>query len=51
MMHWQSLDAFLAMGGYGFYVWGSFGLTGLCVVLELWLLGARRRQVAAREAK
>jgi heme exporter protein CcmD len=24
-MIWGSLEAFLAMGGYGVYVWGSMG--------------------------
>jgi heme exporter protein D len=34
-MNWGSLDSFLAMGGYGFYVWGSYGVTALCIVLEI----------------
>lgn len=42
-MHWQNLDAFWAMGGYGFYVWGSFGLTAGCIAAELWVLSSRRR--------
>ena len=25
-MNWESPAAFLAMGGYGLYVWGSFGV-------------------------
>ena len=29
-MNWGSLDEFLAMGGYGFYVWGSYGVAALC---------------------
>lgn len=45
-MHWNSLDEFLAMGGYGLYVWGSFGLTFLCMSLELWLLNKRRLSAA-----
>lgn len=28
-MKFDSLDAFLNMGGYGFYVWLSYGLTFL----------------------
>lgn len=40
-MHWASLDEFLNMGGYGFYVWLSFGLTFLCAVLEVWQLRIR----------
>ncbi len=42
-MQWQSLDAFWNMGGYGFYVWVSFGLTAVCMVAEYWLLSARHR--------
>jgi heme exporter protein D len=43
MMHWASLNDFFAMGGYGFYVWLSFGLTFGCMLLELWQLHARRQ--------
>ena len=45
-MQWQSLDAFLSMGGYGFYVWVSFGLTAVCMAVELWLLRARQHTLA-----
>ena len=41
-MNWASLDDFMAMGGYGAYVWGSYGITVACVVLELIVLKARR---------
>jgi len=34
MIHWKSLADFIAMGGYGFYVWGSFGLTALIMLIE-----------------
>jgi heme exporter protein D len=44
-MQWQSLSEFLAMGGYGFYVWVSFGVTALCMVWEL--VSVRRRHAAA----
>ena len=37
-MTWGGLDAFLAMGGYGFYVWGSYGVALLCIVLEVFFL-------------
>ena len=47
MMHWNSLDAFLAMGGYGFYVWLSFGLTAVCCTFELWQLNSRRKKLAS----
>lgn len=45
MMHWESIDAFFAMGGYAFYVWLSFGLTALCVAVELLQLHGRRRML------
>ena len=34
MIHWKSFSDFLAMGGYGFYVWGSFGVTALIMLIE-----------------
>ena len=45
-MHWQSFSEFIAMGGYGFYVWGSFGVTFLVMGLELWLVNKRRQRIA-----
>jgi heme exporter protein D len=44
-MHWNSLSEFLAMGGYGFYVWCSFGVTFAAMALELWLINQRRQRV------
>jgi heme exporter protein D len=44
-LHWSSLADFLAMGGYGLYVWGSFGMTALVVAAELWAVRARRNAV------
>jgi len=32
-MAFDSISAFLAMGGYGFYVWLSYGLTFLALIL------------------
>ena len=34
----------LAMGGYAGYVWGSYGVTLAVIVVELILLGRRRRR-------
>jgi heme exporter protein D len=42
-LYWKSLDDFLAMGGYGPYVWGSFGVVALAVVIELFALRQRRK--------
>lgn len=44
-MKWGSVSEFLAMGGYGFYVWLSFGMTALCMIWEV--MSLRRRQTAA----
>lgn len=35
-MHFEDFGSFLFMGGYGFYVWLSFGVTALSL-LVLWL--------------
>jgi heme exporter protein D len=40
-MRWNSLGEFLAMGGYGLYVWMSFGMTALCMAVEA--VSVRRR--------
>lgn len=44
-MTWGSLDAFLAMGGNGFFVWASFGGVLLALTLEWVLLRVQARQV------
>ena len=40
------MSEFLAMGGYAWYVWGSYGVTAVVLILEV--IALRRR---AREAK
>jgi heme exporter protein D len=47
-MKWSSLGDFLAMGGYGTFVWGSYAVTALVVVVEVALVVHRLR--AARLA-
>jgi heme exporter protein D len=47
-MSWGSLDNFLAMGGYGLYVWGSYGVTFALLLAELVLLARRRRALTGR---
>ena len=47
-MNWGSLDAFLAMGGYGFYVWGSFGVTVLIMTIEPIMVARNRKTTIAR---
>jgi heme exporter protein D len=46
-VNWGSLDNFLTMGGYGFYVWGAYGMAAAILVIELWQLKARRRRALA----
>jgi len=29
------MNEFLAMGGYGWYVWGSYGVAALCIAIEI----------------
>ena len=47
-MNWASASEFFAMGGYAFYVWGSFLATLVCVAAELLFLRARRAQALGR---
>ena len=35
-MRWDSWSQFWEMGGYGFYVWASMGMTFLFLLLEIW---------------
>ncbi len=44
-MHWNSVAEFLDMGGRGFYVWGSFGLTALVVLGETLQLRYQRKNI------
>ncbi len=44
-MNWQSWSHFLAMGGYGLYVWGSYAVTLVVMVAEIVALVMRRRGV------
>jgi len=49
-MNWNSLDQFLAMGGYAVYVWGSYALVLVLMLLEP-LLAARRHRQALEQAR
>jgi heme exporter protein D len=41
---WSSAGEFFEMGGYGLYVWGSYGLAVLLMLGEPWLAARRRRR-------
>lgn len=47
-MNWNSASEFFAMGGYGFYVWGSFAVTAACLLAEPLLLRRRRYTALTR---
>ncbi|MBC7727756.1 MAG: heme exporter protein CcmD [Microbacteriaceae bacterium] len=49
-MNWPSFDQFLQMGGYGLYVWGSYGATLALMSAEA-LLARRRHRVAFHAAR
>ena len=44
-MVWNSASDFFAMGGYGLYVWGSYGVMAAWMLLEP-VLAARRHRAA-----
>ena len=46
-MTWGSASEFFAMGGYGLYVWGSFGVAALCMLVEPWLASKRLRAASS----
>lgn len=44
-MQWHSVGEFFAMGGYGLYVWGSFGACALLMIAEPFLAKRRLNEV------
>lgn len=42
----EQLETFLAMGGYGRFIWPAFGLTA---VVMIWLLAATLRRLRSSE--
>ena len=42
-MNWAGVSEFLNMGGYGFYVWGSYLVALLCIAGEIFLVFNRKR--------
>lgn len=46
-MNWSE---FFYMGGYAFYVWGSYVLTFVIIVAEVLMVVGRHRKLAARGA-
>ena len=48
MIHWNSFAEFIAMGGYGLYVWGSFGATVLIMAVEPMVVARNRKTTITR---
>ncbi len=49
-MQWNSAAEFFNMGGYGFYVWWSFGVTAAFMIFEP-IMASRRHKRAVQAAK
>jgi heme exporter protein D len=47
-MNWASWSDFFAMGGYAFYVWGSYLVTLALLATEIVLLMLRKRDTLAQ---
>ena len=47
-MSWGGMGEFLHMGGYGLYVWGSYGVTFAALAIESWVLVRRERETLRR---
>jgi heme exporter protein D len=47
-MYWNSFADFLAMGKHGVYVWGSFSVMVLVMIVEPLLVVRRRKQLIER---
>lgn len=44
---WDGVSDFIAMGGHGPYVWGSYGVFAALLIAEVLLLGRQRRRTRA----
>lgn len=49
-MNWASFDQFLHLGGYGLYVWGSYGVALALMTAEP-LLARHRHRTALQSAR
>ena len=50
-MIWASWADFFAMGGYAFYVWGSYAVTAVLMIAEVILVMRRHRETLAHLAR
>jgi len=47
----SEVSRFFAMGGYAFFVWGSYGVTALFMVIEVILVKRNKRTIMQRLAR
>jgi heme exporter protein D len=47
-MQWASWNDFWAMGGYGLYVWGSYGAFVIAILIEIIFLKRGHKDTLAR---
>lgn len=47
-MNWGSPSEFFAMGGHGLYVWGSFGVLALLIMIEIIVVKRRHKRSVTR---
>jgi len=47
----NAIADFFHMGGYALYVWGSFGVTAICMIAEPILVRGRHKTVLRRIAR
>lgn len=48
-MQWASWSDFFNMGGFGLYVWGSYGISFLLLGIEVLMLWQRGRNLSKRQ--
>jgi len=48
---WNSFADFINMGGYAFYVWSSYGVTVLFIVVEILLVMRKKKSLIKRIAR
>jgi heme exporter protein D len=50
-MQWGSVSEFVAMGGYGLYVWGAYAVTAAVIAAEVVALARRARTLRERAGR
>lgn len=48
---WGSVSEFFAMGGHGFYIWGSYIVTAVFLLGEVFLVRKRKKAIEKRIAR